>query len=44
MIIDEGGHILCHVSKQAAGDRADIYTASIGNKLTKYSASKKTVI
>ena len=45
MVID-GEHILCHVSKQTAGDTDDIYrpTASIDNKLTEYNASKKTVI
>ena len=42
MVIDRG-HILCHISKLAAGDTEDICTASMDNMnfLTKYSASKK---
>ena len=43
MVID-GKHMLCHVSKQAVGDTEDLYTDSIGNTLTKYTASKETVI
>ena len=39
MVIDEG-NILCHKSKQAAGNTENLYTAKIDNKLTKYTASK----
>ena len=43
MLID-GGLILCQVSKQAAGNTEDLHTASIDNKLPKYTASKRIIM